>query len=94
MIKIGTRRWLLSLFLLVLLVPTRPHLSVEGSSSAAIISNSIDFPAAQKLKEYLESQGYDAEIRSPEEFWNLVSKKISPIFILGGPDAYEGIGDL
>jgi len=87
------RRLLLLTVALMLLLPTDPLLSRERSSGV-IISNSVDLPAAQKLKEFLESQGYGVEIRGPEEFWDLVSGGVNPIFILGGPDAYEGIGEI
>ncbi len=88
------RRWLLSLFLLILLSPGVSFTLIMGSSSAVIISNQADFPAAQKLKGYLESQGYHVEIKGPEVFWNIITKGTNPIFILGGPDAYDGVGEI
>ena len=90
---IAIRKWLL-LLLLVLLAPVDPFYSAEAQGSAIIISNQVDLPAAQKLEEYLESHGYQAEIKSPEAFWSKISAGISPIFVLGGPDAYEGVGEI
>jgi len=88
-------RFLFLALVILILTPPLTTLQVKCSgSSGAIISNLADLPAARELEQYLKSKGYYVEIKSPGAFWSLVSADVNPIFILGGPDAYEGVGEI
>lgn len=65
--------------------------------SALIVSNSIDLPTADRLKEVFEKFNISTKIinASASEFQNPPQEYTYAIrFILGGPKAYEGVGEL
>jgi len=70
---------------------------VEVSASLnliAIVSNSADWPTALYLKGYIVGKGISCFILRPDEYWKIEHLNPSMIIILGGPKAYEGIGEI
>ncbi len=83
---------LLSL-LLLLIVPALPMRA--GMDKVVVISNSVDRPAALELVTYLMKGGISASISGPSEFSSLMkSGDVKEIIVLGGPDAYQGVGNI
>jgi len=65
---------------------------LEGSpQGVAIIANSFDLPAAQAIQERLQAAGVEVALLSPDR-----ASEVGDMFplILGGPDAYEGVGEI
>jgi len=65
--------------------------------SALIVSNSVDMPTAERLNKVFESFNISSKIinASDSEFQNPPQEYTYAIrFILGGPVAYEGVGEL
>ncbi len=58
-----------------------------------ILANSIDMPAAQELGLVFEDMGFHVVYSFPKDFSGY-QKTSNRIVVLGGPDAYEGVGDL
>ncbi len=82
----------LVLVMAILLTPVAIT-AADLSGPVAIISNSIDRPAATKLQKALMGMGIDAEVRSPEHYDESFSwAKI--VVVLGGHKAPEGIGKI
>jgi len=84
----------MALFLALLLVlPASPMLA--NQQKVVIISNSADMPAAQELKSQLSSAGVSVSIKPASGFDEAMSSQyVTEIIILGGPDAYEGVGQI
>ncbi len=81
---------LLLLLLAVSAFPTRANVR-----KVVVISNSVDRPAALKLVTYLMMGGVPARTGSPSEFSSLIkSGEVGEIMVLGGPDAYQGVGNI
>lgn len=55
-----------------------------------IVANSVDMPAAQQLGTFLQEIGYQVLLISPGDL--LANQNTERIVIIGGPDAYEGVG--
>jgi hypothetical protein len=79
--------------------PPKPWLenkNLNGSGilmSASILSNSVDMPSAMKIKTFLENSNIAVhDIFPASTFGNLPTA--SYLFILGGPEAYESIGEV
>ncbi len=67
-------------------------LAAEGSiGGVVVIANSYDAQAAQVIVESLQRIGVDVEVLSPERAGEVGDR--FPV-ILGGPDAYEGAGEI
>ena len=82
------------LFLLVLLM-TIPTISTACSPGVIIIvSNSIDIEAARELNKALLKQGLPCFILRPDELWKAEHYSVDAMIYLGGPKAYEGIGEI
>ena len=94
-----SRKKYLSSFLLlgILFVPL---LSVAGSNGeirikVAIFSNSADLETALDLRDFLLKIGFDASVFGAKDFNRIVSLgEVDVAIILGGPLAYEGIGEI
>ncbi len=65
-----------------------------GLQLIAIVSNSVDLPTARYLKEYALKKGFSCFILHPHEYWKIERLNPSLVIILGGPKAYEGIGEI
>jgi len=76
--------------LLIILVPLLSF-RVENRPEIIIVTNSIDRPAAEVISDGLRAGGASVTIVSPEEF---KLKGAEAVIILGGPDAYEGAGEI
>lgn len=84
----------LSLFLLALLMIT-PAVSTACSPGVIIIvSNSVDIEAARELNKALLKQGFPCFILRPDELWKAEHYSVDAMIYLGGPKAYEGIGEI
>lgn len=80
-------------FLAALLVLPMP-ISAAGQKTV-IISNQADLPAANYIKQILSSAGADVTISSASGFESVKkSAEVTVIIVLGGPDAYEGVGQI
>jgi len=62
-------------------------------TSALIVSNSIDKPVANRLKTFLSGFNIYVNLTDASEFKNH-SSGYDAIFILGGPEAYEDVGNI
>ncbi|GEM_PF-5919101 len=78
------------ILLLIALVPLI-CLRVENKPSIIILTNSVDKPAAEVIAEGLRAGGASVTVVSPEEF---KLEGAEAVVILGGPDAYEGVGEI
>lgn len=63
-------------------------------SPSLIISNSIDKPAAERLKKFLERNGIQSELKEAKSLTSFYFPRKPLILILGGPQAYEGVGEI
>jgi hypothetical protein len=61
-------------------------------SGIVVLSNSIDNELASDFFEFLENKGIKVTYTDAEDFDRLKEEKT--IVILGGPDAYEGVGEI
>jgi len=67
--------------------------SLESSSKVVVLANSIDAELSYPtLRDALINLGYEPMLIGPEEFQHYVDARF--IFVLGGPDAYEGVGNI
>jgi len=88
-------RKLISILLLLLLVIDLKIalLAAEPTPVLLIVSNSVDMPGAEKLNRFLIEKGFSTKIVGASEFDEELHSCMAAI-ILGGPDAYEGIGSI
>ena len=63
-------------------------------SPSLIISNSIDKPATESLENFLEQNGIQSELKEAKSLTSFYFPKNPLIFILGGPHAYERVGEI
>lgn len=84
----------LVLVLILALTLTAQTVPVRSSGPlAVIVTNSVDAPAAELLAQFLSGRGAEVQIVSAGEFED-VEALATAVFILGGPDAYEGVGEI
>ncbi len=57
-----------------------------------VLANDIDFGLASEFFGFLENRGMETIRATPEDFEKHKSERF--IVILGGPDAYDGVGDI
>ena len=57
-----------------------------------LLANSIDYNLSGELRGHLKSNGMDIIYTTPENFSDYTDSKF--IVILGGPDAYDGVGEV
>jgi hypothetical protein len=69
-----------------------PFQAGEYYPEVTILANSIDGKLAEEFIDYLTDTGIDVYLTDNETFSNYNKK--SYIIILGGPDAYEGVGEI
>ncbi len=80
------------MLLFLLLLPSAPAISSMGV--VVIISNSVDIEAARQLNKALLRNGISCFILRPNELWKMDYYQIDSIIFLGGPQAYEGVGEI
>ena len=81
-------------FFLLLAIFLAPISALSASGQkVAIISNQADLPAANYIKQLLSSAGVSATILHASDF-EAAKGTTDVIIILGGPDAYEGVGQI
>jgi len=82
-------------YALILVLTLAVHAVPARSSGphAIIVSNSVDAPAAELLAQFLAGRGAEVQIVSADELES-VEASATAVFILGGPDAYEGVGNI
>jgi hypothetical protein len=91
----GDKKLALLLMLISLLVVFSPLSKVSARLNLiAIVSNSADWPTALYLKGYIMEKGFSCFILRPDEYWKIEHLNPSMVIILGGPKAYEGIGEI
>ena len=81
------------LFLLLIILLGPIYASSTAEQKVAIISNGADLPAANYIKQLLSSAGVSATILHASDF-EAAKGTADVIIVLGGPDAYEGIGQI
>ncbi|MCD6215913.1 MAG: hypothetical protein J7J92_02455, partial [Candidatus Aenigmarchaeota archaeon] len=69
-----------------------PLVSADSGDTIYIVHNEADGPAADELADYLDDYT-NVEHASPDN-WLSVAHKPGIKVILGGPDAYDGIGEI
>ncbi len=72
--------------------PPVPELFSSKKPRIIILANSIDYELASDFFGFLKNKGMETVKASAEDFEQYKSEKF--IVILGGPDAYDGIGDI
>ena len=85
----------LSLFLICLLLPLtagRPQASEAQGGRIVILANSVDLSLAGDFIEEFRGYGFDILVVHPSGFTTQRVERM--ILILGGPDAYEGVGGI
>ena len=89
----SVKRFSLSLLLIFFLIlPTISTLS--SPSLVVIVSNSVDIEAARQLNKALLKSGVSCFILRPDELWKMEYYSVETVIFLGGPLAYEGIGEM
>ncbi len=84
---------LLSFLLISLMViPITYTFSLPGV--VVIVSNSIDIDAARQLNRALLNRGVSCFILRPHELWKVKHYHVDAMILLGGPQAYEGVGEI
>ncbi len=87
-------RYLIAILIALLVLPLPlSHAVGERAPKVAIISNEADMPTAQFIGEILTNSSVDYEIMGPGDFKEAL-KNYEVILILGGPEAYEGVGNI
>ncbi len=93
-----TRYFLSFLLILLLLIPfsvMKANANSKIKVKIAIFSNSVDLETAEKLMDFLLNMGYDVSIYGARSFDIVVGLgKVDVFIIIGGPQAYEGIGSI
>jgi len=87
-----TRLSLSFLLIFFLILPTISVLSSPGL--VVIVSNSIDIEAARQLNKALLKNGVSCFILRSDELWKMEHYPVDTLIILGGPQAYAGIGEM
>lgn len=77
----------------ILLLSSPYQVSAERKPSVAIITNDADRPTALFLGGILSESGVPFEILGPRDFSSALEKH-DVIFVLGGPKAYDRIGEI
>jgi hypothetical protein len=85
-------KYILLFLLLATLLGPISTLSAAGQK-AVIISNQADLPAANYIKQLLSSAGISVTILHASDFES-AKGTADAIIVLGGPDAYEGVGQI
>jgi len=88
----SVKRFSLSLLLIFFLI--LPTISTLSSPLVVIVSNSVDIEAARQLNKALLKNGVSCFILRPDELWKMEYYPIDTVIFLGGPLAYEGIGEM
>ncbi len=82
-----------TIFIISLLTATQ--ISTFGSPGiVVIVSNSIDMQAARELNKALIRAGIACFILRPDELWKIEHYSVEAVIYLGGPLAYEGVGEI
>ncbi|RKY69305.1 MAG: hypothetical protein DRQ24_10910, partial [Candidatus Latescibacterota bacterium] len=66
--------------------------SADSGDTIYIVHNEADGPTAEKLADYLDNYVHVEQV--PADQWLSVAHKPGIKVILGGPDAYDGIGEI
>ncbi len=92
------RYFLVFASIFILLVPVLPPEAGTNSKirlKIAIFSNRADLEAAERLMDLLSEMGYEVSIYGAGVFDLVVGlRKVDVFIIIGGPRAYEGIGEI
>jgi len=76
----------------VILIPILTTSSSPGI--VVIVSNSVDIEAARQLNKALLNRGISSFILRPDELWKMDYYQVDAMILLGGPKAYEGVGEI
>jgi len=88
------KRLTITLLLLVFLLNLDTSLlTLEPTPAVLVVSNSVDMPAAVKLRSFLQNIGFSAGIVGAADF-DEKFQTCDIAVILGGPDAYELVGTI
>ena len=83
-----------AILIALLLVPSAlTQVIGERAPKVAIISNEADMPTAQFIGEILTNSSVEYQIMGPGDFKEAL-KNYEVILILGGPEAYDGVGNI
>ncbi|HDI86004.1 MAG TPA: hypothetical protein ENF83_01175 [Candidatus Korarchaeota archaeon] len=88
-VRIGVALALTVLFLL----STAPIRAGTSGPLAVIVSNEADARSAEALSQFLSGRGAEVVVVSASEL-DQVEDRATAIFVLGGPEAYEGVGEI
>ena len=80
------------LFITWMLLFNIPLVSADSGDTIYIVHNEADGPTAEKLADYLDNYVHVEQV--PADQWLSVAHKPGIKVILGGPDAYDGIGEI
>ena len=80
------------LFITWMLLFNIPLVSADSGDTIYIVHNEADGPAADELADYLDNYVHVEQV--PADQWLSVAHKPGIKVILGGPDAYDGIGEI
>jgi len=78
--------------LLFLIFSSTLALGTGGQSRIVVLANPIDFELASELFDFFKSKGAEVVHASASNFEGYSKERL--IIILGGPDAYEGVGEI
>lgn len=74
------------------LISSQGTLAQGQGTKVVVLANSIDGPMGQDFLQFITALGYDVQRPPVNEFRKYAQEKY--IVILGGPDAYEGVGNI
>ncbi len=87
-------RYAVAILIALLVLPLAFNQAVgERAPKVAIISNEADMPTAQFIGEILTNSSVEYKIMGPDDFKEAL-KNYEVILILGGPEAYDGVGNI
>ena len=90
----AAKRLLLVALLATALLANRPVPLAALDTSATIISNGADLPTAEEFRDFLLQRGISSVIANATDFDGHLAAGERQIFIIGGPNAYDGVGEL
>lgn len=77
---------------LIAILVAAPISTAKGKPKIVILANSIDYDLATDLFGFLKNKGMETVHATATDFEQYKNEKF--IVILGGPDAYDGVGDV
>ncbi len=85
--------WVILILAMLVLTPSAPVAARTSGPLAVIVSNEADARAAEALSQFLSGRGAEVLVVSASEL-SQVDGQATAVFVLGGPKAYEGVGDI